>query len=296
LIPLPSKVNVSDLFGPSDANHDMNDTTTKSAELAAAARDRLRGVSVVFLHGMGGGARAWTPQLATFAAAGLQPVALDLPGYGARAPVSRMSFEELAADVEAAIAERALERPVLVGHSLGGMVVQAALRRRPDAYRAVVLACTSPAFGDRGGEFQKKFVADRLGPLDAGGTVSALAGEIVAAIVGPAPDPAGAMLAHAVMATTPDSTYRAAVHCLVTFDERVNLANIRVPVLCLAGAHDRNAPPAMMERMAAKIPGARYVCLPDVGHLPNLEAPRAFDAAVLDFFEVALTPAARAET
>jgi len=274
----------------------MNDTTPKSAQPATAARDHLRGVGVVFLHGMGGGARAWTPQLATFAGAGLQPVALDLPGYGARAPVSRMSFEELAADLEAAIAERALERPVLVGHSLGGMVVQAALRRRPDAYRAAVLACTSPAFGDRGGEFQKKFVADRLGPLDAGGTMSTLAGEIVAAIVGPAPNPAGVTLAHAAMATTPDSTYRAAVHCLVTFDERANLANIRVPILCLAGAHDRNAPHAMMERMAAKIPGARYVCLPDVGHLPNLEAPKAFDAAVLDFLQAALTPAAQAET
>jgi 3-oxoadipate enol-lactonase len=292
LIPLLREVNVS--FRPTDQNHDMNDTTAKSAP-PATARDHLRGVGIVFLHGMAGGARAWTPQLATFAAAGLQPVALDLPGYGARTPISRMSFDELAADVEAAIAERALDRPVLVGHSLGGMVVQTALRRRPDAYRAAVLVCTSPAFGDRGGEFQKKFVADRLGPLDAGGTMATLAGDIVAAIVGPAPNPAGVTLAHAVMATTPDSTYRAAVHCLVTFDERANLANTRVPVLCLAGAHDRNAPPAMMERMAAKIPGARYVCLPDVGHLPNLEAPHAFDAAVLDFLGGALTPTARAE-
>jgi pimeloyl-ACP methyl ester carboxylesterase len=48
----------------------------------------------------------------------------------------------------------------------------------------------------------------------------------------------------------------------------------------------------MMERTAARIPGARYVCLPDVGHLPNLEAPRAFDAAVLDFLQAALAPAA----
>ena len=40
-----------------------------------------------------------------------------------------------------------------------------------------------------------------------------------------------------------------------------------------------------MERMAGKIPGARYVCLPGVGHLPNLEAPAAFDAAILGFLE-----------
>jgi pimeloyl-ACP methyl ester carboxylesterase len=35
--------------------------------------------------------------------------------------------------------------------------------------------------------------------------------------------------------------------------------------------------------MAGKIPGARYLCLPGLGHLPNLEAPAAFDAAVLGF-------------
>ena len=40
---------------------------------------------VVFLHGIGGGARAVAPQIASFAAAGYQPVAPDLPGYGTEA-------------------------------------------------------------------------------------------------------------------------------------------------------------------------------------------------------------------
>jgi 3-oxoadipate enol-lactonase len=35
--------------------------------------------------------------------------------------------------------------------------------------------------------------------------------------------------------------------------------------------------------MAAKIPGARYVCLPELGHLANLEDPQAFDAVLNDF-------------
>jgi len=83
----------------------------------------------------------------------------------------------------------------------------------------------------------------------------------------------------------PADTYRAAVYCLVDFDERAHLAGIRVPVLCLACEKDPNAPPAVMEHMAGRIPGAQYVCLPGVGHLPNLEAPAAFDAAVLGFLE-----------
>ena len=70
--------------------------------------------------------------------------------------------------------------------------------------------------------------------------------------------------------------------------ERANLANIAVPVLCLAGENDPNAPPAGVERMAGKIAGVRYVCLPGVGHLPNLEAPAAFDAAILNFLRQAL--------
>ena len=250
-----------------------------------APPDRDAAPSVVFLHGIGGAARAWTPQLTSFAAAGLRSVALDLPGYGARAPVTSVDFTELAADLEAAIAERALDRPVLVGHSLGGMIAQTALRRRPEGYRAAVLCCTSPAFGNPAGDFQKKFVADRLAPLDAGSTIPELAASIIDGIVGPNPDPAGRALAVDTMAATPASTYRAVVRCLVTFDERANLPSIRIPVLCLAGEHDRNAPAAMMERMATKIPGARYVCLAGTGHLPNLEAPSDFDAAILDFLQ-----------
>ena len=144
-----------------------------------------RRLPVVFIHGIGGSARVWTPQLASFDAAGLAPVALDLPGFGARAPVAAMTFDELAADIEAAVERAGLARPVLVGHSLGGMVVQTALRRRPDAYRAAVLCCTSAAFGNPTGDFQRKFVTDRLGPLDAGRTMAEIAPEIVDQMVGP---------------------------------------------------------------------------------------------------------------
>ena len=246
--------------------------------------------AVVFLHGIGGSARIWEPQVESFAAAGFRPVALDLPGYGVRPPVDRMDFEMLAGDVEGEIARLGLDRPILVGYSMGGMVAQTALRRQPTAYRAAVLSGTSPAFGDPTGEFQKKFIADRLGPLDAGRTMAELALAMVDAISGPSPDPAGRRLAIDTIAATSERSYRAAVHCLVGFDERANLARIGIPVLCLAGEHDRLAPAAMMERMAARVPGARYVCLKGVGHLPNIEAPRAFDAAIFAFLSAALAP------
>jgi pimeloyl-ACP methyl ester carboxylesterase len=240
---------------------------------------------VVFLHGIGGGALSFAPQTASFAIAGYQAIALDLPGYGAREPVKAMSFEALAEDVEFAIARSALEKPVLVGHSMGGMVVQTLLRRRPDDYAAAVLSCTSPAFGNPAGDFQKKFVADRLAPLEAGRTMADIAPGAADSMMGTNADPAGRAVFLAAYAAVPESTYRAAVRCLVTFDERANLPAIRIPVLCLAAEHDRNAPVAVVEKMASKIPGAYYFCLAGLGHMPNLESPQAYDAAILNFLD-----------
>ena len=245
-------------------------------------------IPVVFLHGIGGGAKSFAPQIASFARAGYQPVALDLMGYGTREPVNAMSFEALAEDVEFAIGKAGLDRPVLVGHSMGGMVVQTMLRRKPDDYAAAVFSCTSPAFGNPSGDFQKKFVADRLEPLDEDYTMATLAPEAADDIMGPNADPAGRALFIENFAAVPEETYRAAVKCLVTFDERANLPNIKVPVLCLAAELDRNAPPPVLEKMAGKIPGAYYICLSGLGHMPNLEAPAAFDGAIFNFLAHAL--------
>ena len=96
------------------------------------------------------------------------------------------------------------------------------------------------------------------------------------------------------MSAVPADTYRAAVRCLVAFDERANLGQHRAFPCCASPARTTpTRPPPVMERMAGKIPGARYVCLPGVGHLPNLEAPAAFDAAVLGFLRRASRSAPR---
>jgi 3-oxoadipate enol-lactonase len=110
-----------------------------------------------------------------------------------------------------------------------------------------------------------------------------LAPVMVDRMTGPAADRDGCAYAIKVMSAVPADTYRAAVRCLVGFDERANLSQIAVPVLCVAGEKDPNAPPAVVERMATKIPGSCYFCLPGVGHLPNLEAKVAFDTAILRF-------------
>ena len=56
-----------------------------------------------------------------------------------------------------------------------------------------------------------------------------------------------------------------------------------MPVLCLVGADDRNAPPAVMSAMAARIEGAKYRCLPGVGHLAHMEAPKLINPMLVSF-------------
>ncbi len=61
------------------------------------------------------------------------------------------------------------------------------------------------------------------------------------------------------------------------------LGSVRVPVLVVWGAADRIYPPEHGEAFAKAIPDARLVVLDEAGHLPQLEAPSALLAAVLDF-------------
>ena len=238
---------------------------------------------VLFLHGIGGLGRQWGPQVDAFAAAGVHALAWDMPGHGGSAPLALVTMDGLAATLGAFIATLGLQRPVLVGHSMGGMVAQRLLSAQPHAARALVLAQTSAAFGSRDPAWEDAFVRARLAPLDAGRSMADLAEGAMAELLGPTPDPAVAALARDCFAHVPGPAYRDTVLALRGFDARDALPHIGVPTLLLAGAHDTAAPPAGMERMASRIPGARLVVLPGAGHLAHLEQPDAWRAAVLGF-------------
>ena len=55
-----------------------------------------------------------------------------------------------------------------------------------------------------------------------------------------------------------------------------------MPTLLIAGEHDRNAPPAVMKKMADAIPHSTYLEMKGIGHLQNLEAPDDFDGAAAE--------------
>lgn len=242
---------------------------------------------ILFLHGIGGAGEAFRFQVEEFGR-DHRAIAWDMPGYGGSAPLPLVTMDSLAAALAAFIAELGLDRPILVGHSIGGMIVQRLLAESPHAARAVVLAQTSAAFGSKDPAWAAEFIQARIGPLDAGRTMADLAPAMVAGMVGDDPDPAGLALARDCMARTPDSSYRDTVLALPGFDLREALGRIAVPTLVLAGSKDGNAPAPAMERMAARIPGARYVLLEGAGHLAYLEQPARFNDAVGDFLRATL--------
>jgi 3-oxoadipate enol-lactonase len=248
---------------------------------------------LVFLHGIGGAARAWRGQLAAFGAR-YRAIAWDLPGYGGSAPLATVSIATLADALQDFLQTIGAAKPVLVGHSIGGMIVQQWLLKNPLAARAVVLAQTSPAFGKADGDWQKSFIGARLGPLDRGETMVSLAPTLVKELVGNDPDASGMALARDCMASVPEATYRAMMLALPGFDLRKALKNIAVPTLLLSGSKDNNAPAPMMAKMATYISSATYIELDGVGHLANLERPDAFNAALDQFLkaQVALTEVA----
>jgi 3-oxoadipate enol-lactonase len=240
--------------------------------------------TLVFLHGIGGAARAWRGQLETFSDR-YRAMAWDMPGYGGSAPLPSVSIAALADALQDFLQQVDATKPILVGHSIGGMIVQQLLVKSPHIAGAVVLAQTSPAFGKPDGDWQKSFIDARLGPLDRGETLATLAPTLVKELVGDDPDVSGMEIARDCMACVPDTTYRATMLALMGFDLRNALKKIAVPTLVLSGSKDNNAPAPMMAKMASYIPSATFVELDGVGHLANLERPGAFNAALDSFLK-----------
>jgi 3-oxoadipate enol-lactonase len=239
---------------------------------------------LVFLHGIGGAARAWRGQLEAFGDR-YRTIAWDMPGYGGSAPLPHVSIAALADALQDFLQQAGATKPTLVGHSIGGMIVQQWLAKNLGIASAIVLAQTSPAFGKPDGDWQKSFIGARLGPLDRGETMVSLAPTLVKELAGDDPDPGGMELARDCMASVPEATYRATMLALIGFDLRSALKDIAVPTLLLSGSKDNNAPAPMMAKMATYIPSATYVELEGVGHLANLERPGAFNSALDQFLK-----------
>jgi 3-oxoadipate enol-lactonase len=257
---------------------------TNDGRFAYEAAGDPNATPLVFLHGIGGAARAWRGQIAAFSDR-YRAIAWDMPGYGGSAALPSVSIATLADALQDFLQAIGGPRPVLVGHSIGGMIVQQWLTKYPRDAAAVVFAQTSPAFGKAEGDWQKQFIEARLGPLDRGETMKSLAPVLVRELIGDDPDPAGMEVARDCMGGVPEASYRAMMMALLGFDQRKALGDITVPTLVLSGSKDKNAPAPMMAKMATYIRSSTYVELQGAGHLVNVERPKAFNATLDQFLK-----------
>jgi pimeloyl-ACP methyl ester carboxylesterase len=115
--------------------------------------------TVVMVHGAFCGGWSFERFRAPFEAAGFEVIAPDLRGHAAGAPANAVigvSMSDYAADV-ARLCETLPEPPVLLGHSMGGLVTQLAARRA--RIRALVLLAPSPPWGVMGSSLEEAATA-----------------------------------------------------------------------------------------------------------------------------------------
>ncbi|TFY98027.1 alpha/beta fold hydrolase [Ramlibacter rhizophilus] len=237
------------------------------------------GPTVLMLHGVAATHLAFAPQVESLAMAGFRAVAWDMPGYGLSPPIEPYTFKGLAERCIALIGALRCTTVTLLGHDMGGMVAQEVVARRPELVDRLVLCGTSPSFT----QLEAELVPDAAHTLRQGRSMGELAEALVPQMVGSGSLPEGVRLAQHCMGQVHPSTFRRALDALPTFDRTSGLDHIHVPTLLVAGEQDRHAPPHVMRQMSRRIASSTYIEMPGIGHLPNLEAPDEFDAAVLNF-------------
>ena len=246
---------------------------------AIAYEARGSGEAVVFLHGIGGNRENWASQLELFGR-DFRAVSLDLRGYGDSEDVDALDFADFVRDVRSVLDAAGIERAHVVGLSMGGLVAQALYAQSPHQVLSLCLvACRSGAEPVLPGARRDNFIAERLGPLRAGGP-EALAQSLAPTLIGHgASDEARARVMASLRKLRPDS-YARVMEARMRIEPFLDPSTVRVPVLVVGSDEDKVAPLAQMRELATAIPGARLEVVLGAGHLLNIEKPQAFDAAL----------------
>ncbi len=246
---------------------------------------------MVFCHGVTLSSRVWAKQFETFPAAGFRAVAFDSRGHGeSRAGETGHSLDNLADDLRTVLESLDLRDVILVGHSMGGMAVQAFAIRHPDVVdervSGLVLLSTSShnlvSDAKRVRGAVEKVV--NIGP-DVGTFMRQRNLGLLLALIGFGDDPLPSHVeaTREMLAACDKATTREAVSALLHLDLTEGLPKVLVPTLVVVGTADALTPPRDARRIAELIPGARLVEYPDGGHMLMYERTDELDALIMDF-------------
>lgn len=237
--------------------------------------------ALVFVHGYLGGSAQWRDQVELFAPK-FDVITPDLPGFGLnrelRAPDDIGAFADYVLDQATAAG---VERFHLVGHSMGGMIVQEMVARAPARVDRLVLYGTGPV-GLLPGRFESIAESSRRVVADG---VEATGRRISATWFVDyerAPNyPVCAELA--VLAS--EQAALAGLAAMEKWSGEAALANIASPTLVLWGDCDRTYLWSQPQQLWQGIPGARLAVIPGCAHAVHLEKPRLFNAILEDFLD-----------
>jgi pimeloyl-ACP methyl ester carboxylesterase len=247
------------------------------------------GPPLVLVHGFACGIRSWDPQVRGLAGR-LQVITYDGRGHGiSDAPEDPGAYSQARSidDLRQLLGHLGLERAAVGGLSMGGNIALNFALAHPEMVTALIVADTGA--GSDGGDEWRAGARAFAETAERGGM------EAFADMASASP-----LFARAI-ARSPE-TERFIRSCLMThrargiahtareviarrpslYELEPRLRALRVPTLLIVGEHDE-ACVKVHAFMAATIPRAEPVVLPGVGHLTNIEAADAFNAAVLRF-------------
>lgn len=248
-------------------------TITINAEKLFYAEHRgalQQGPVVVLIHGAGGSHLDWPAELRRLPDVRL--LALDLPGHGRSGGAGRDAIGAYRAVVRAFLDALNLAHIVLVGHSMGGAIVQDMALHAPARLAGIVLVAT-------GGRLR---VAPELLEALASDPVRAV-DWIIAHEYGPDAPEQLVRLGRARLLETRPEVLQGDYRACNAFDVLTELGRIQLPTLVIGGSADQMTPPKYLSYLADHIPGARLHLIEGSGHMVALEQPAAVAQAVADF-------------
>lgn len=262
------------------------DTTERDDALLMSYADSADRVPVLWIHGYPLNSLLWEFQVSELADIARQ-ITPDLRGHGRTGPTAPPYDMALFADDCVRLLDHlVLEEPVVIGGlSMGGYVALELCRRHPDRVAGLILASTRAGADSEDGKAGRDQAAATA--KDQG--VAAIVEGMLPKLLAPATAAEQPELVEYVRDMMMETSVDGVVGALAAMRDRVDstgdLAGFDVPALVLHGAEDQLIPVSEAELLAASLPQSDLVVIPGAGHLPNLEQPDIFNAAVRLFLE-----------
>ncbi len=229
--------------------------------------------SVVFIHGAGGSHQMWLQQLRRLGR-WRKAIAMDLPGHGKSEGSGADRIETYRDLVKEFLAAVGLDRIVMVGHSMGGAIIQSLALVHPELLAAIVLVGTGARL-----RVQPQIFAGLHN--DARQTVELMTRW------GRAPGASSELLRQDAdaMLRTSLSVIEGDLRACDTFDLMEQIKAITRPTLVICGTDDLMTPPKYAEYLHREINGSQLALIPAAGHMVMLEKPDEVGRSIEAFLE-----------